>query len=435
MCGAASRRRARPATSRRPQRADVNFIKRVVAGPGDRICIRNGHVILNGKRQKEPFIAPCGGGEGCDFPKPDHDSSRSLLHDGRQPWVIRRQPVLGTSPTQVDHRRRPSPPTGRRSASGSSERAPRQAAPPAVARSGSRLFRFDRALGVRFVAGADEAGRGCLAGPLVAAAVLFDYERLTLARAALARRPERLQAAHRRRGARSCTRASCGAASAWRSPRAACAGSTSAACTRRTWPRCRTCCAAWASRAACACRDGFPVPATGFEQRPVVGGDATSAAIAAASVIAKVTRDRFMRRMEERYPGWEFARPRRLLDARAPRRDREARRLAAAPHVVPVDGLPAARALKQYYEKRAAEYDQWYEGTGLLRLARTAGVGRGPGEAGGRGRLAAARAHARRRLRHRLPDPAPRAATSPGSTRAPSMVEIASARIPEARAS
>ena len=53
--------------------------------------------------------------------------------------------------------------------------------------------------------------------------------------------------------------------------------------------------------------DGFPVPPTGFEQRAVVGGDATSAAIAAASVIAKVTRDRFMQRMEERYPGWEFA--------------------------------------------------------------------------------------------------------------------------------
>src|SRR3954464_4433464 len=47
--------------------------------------------------------------------------------------------------------------------------------------SGSRLFSFDRALGRRFVAGADEAGRGCLAGPLVAAAVLFDYERLALA--------------------------------------------------------------------------------------------------------------------------------------------------------------------------------------------------------------------------------------------------------------
>jgi ribonuclease HII len=60
-------------------------------------------------------------------------------------------------------------------------------------------------------------------------------------------------------------------------------------------------------RPGCLClSDGFPVPATGFEQRAVVGGDAMSAAIAAASVIAKVTRDRFMHRMEERYPGWEF---------------------------------------------------------------------------------------------------------------------------------
>ena len=42
-----------------------------------------------------------------------------------------------------------------------------------------RLFAFDRRLGVRFVAGADEAGRGCLAGPLVAAGVLFDYDALT----------------------------------------------------------------------------------------------------------------------------------------------------------------------------------------------------------------------------------------------------------------
>ncbi len=44
--------------------------------------------------------------------------------------------------------------------------------------SGSRLFRYDRSLGARWVAGADEAGRGCLAGPLVAAAVLFDVEAL-----------------------------------------------------------------------------------------------------------------------------------------------------------------------------------------------------------------------------------------------------------------
>ena len=53
-----------------PEKADVNFIKRVVAGPGDRLQIRDGHVILNGKRQKEPFIEPCRGGDGeCDFPR------------------------------------------------------------------------------------------------------------------------------------------------------------------------------------------------------------------------------------------------------------------------------------------------------------------------------------------------------------------------------
>ena len=51
------------------QEAKVNFIKRVVAGPGDRISIRNGRVVLNGKLQKEPFIEQCRGGEGCNFPR------------------------------------------------------------------------------------------------------------------------------------------------------------------------------------------------------------------------------------------------------------------------------------------------------------------------------------------------------------------------------
>ncbi len=49
------------------------------------------------------------------------------------------------------------------------------------ARPGRRLLAHDRDLGVRFVAGADEAGRGCLAGPLVAAAVCLDMDRLTRA--------------------------------------------------------------------------------------------------------------------------------------------------------------------------------------------------------------------------------------------------------------
>lgn len=53
--------------------------------------------------------------------------------------------------------------------------------------------------------------------------------------------------------------------------------------------------------------DGFRVAALPQEQRAVVGGDGRSAAIAAASVLAKVTRDRYMRRAESRHPGWDFA--------------------------------------------------------------------------------------------------------------------------------
>ena len=43
-------------------------------------------------------------------------------------------------------------------------------------RTGMKLLSFDRRLGVRFVAGADEAGRGPLAGPLVVAGVLLDLD-------------------------------------------------------------------------------------------------------------------------------------------------------------------------------------------------------------------------------------------------------------------
>jgi ribonuclease HII len=58
----------------------------------------------------------------------------------------------------------------------------------------------------------------------------------------------------------------------------------------------------------CIClSDGFSLGSIGFAHRAVVGGDSTSAAIAAASVIAKETRDRYMRRVDSRHPGWDFA--------------------------------------------------------------------------------------------------------------------------------
>jgi signal peptidase I len=46
------------------------FIKRVVAGPGDRIVILNGHVIRNGVRERDPYIAACGSSGSCNFPNP-----------------------------------------------------------------------------------------------------------------------------------------------------------------------------------------------------------------------------------------------------------------------------------------------------------------------------------------------------------------------------
>ena len=60
----------RPCPRAHGRRADVNFIKRVVAGPGDRVAIVGGRVVLNGKRQEESFIRPCEDGQECDFPTP-----------------------------------------------------------------------------------------------------------------------------------------------------------------------------------------------------------------------------------------------------------------------------------------------------------------------------------------------------------------------------
>ena len=84
-------------------RADVNFIKRIVAGPGDRLSIVDGHVVRNGKRQEEKFILACAGGEDCDFEReitipPDHyfmmGDNRGASDDSRfwgpvpKKWII-----------------------------------------------------------------------------------------------------------------------------------------------------------------------------------------------------------------------------------------------------------------------------------------------------------------------------------------------------------
>ena len=51
-------------------RESVLFIKRIVAGPGDRVAIRHGRVIRDGRAAAERYAQSCEGQEGCDFPTP-----------------------------------------------------------------------------------------------------------------------------------------------------------------------------------------------------------------------------------------------------------------------------------------------------------------------------------------------------------------------------
>jgi ribonuclease HII len=175
-----------------------------------------------------------------------------------------------------------------------------------AAHSGRRLFAFDREVGARFVAGADEAGRGCLAGPLVAAAALFDLERLTLAdRRALTRLNDSKQHSEEAREElyplvmRACART----AVVSRSVRAI----DSRGLHVSNLDALRSALRRVAVPGTVCLVDGFRVAEFEYEQRAVVDGDARSAAIAAASVLAKVSRDRYMRRAAERHPEWDFA--------------------------------------------------------------------------------------------------------------------------------
>jgi ribonuclease HII len=171
--------------------------------------------------------------------------------------------------------------------------------------SGRRLFAFDRELGCRYVAGADEAGRGSLAGPLVAAAVLFDLERLTLSdRRALSRlndskqhtaeTREELYPLVLRAAARSVIVSRC------------VRGIDSRGLHNTNLEALRTALLGVARPEGICLVDGFNVPEFGFEQRAVIDGDCRSAAIAAASVLAKVSRDRYMKKAAVHHTDWDF---------------------------------------------------------------------------------------------------------------------------------
>jgi len=172
----------------------------------------------------------------------------------------------------------------------------------------SRLFRYDRALGARVVAGTDEAGRGCLAGPLVAAAVAFDVEGLGRdARRDLADLDDSKRLSP---GARAEL-----AALILRHARqvvvfSACAPTVDRDGLHRSNLRLLArCLDAIDPHADVSIVDGFRLPPPAPPHRAVIDGDATSAAVAAASVIAKTTRDRLMAGpVAAQWPGFGFER-------------------------------------------------------------------------------------------------------------------------------
>jgi ribonuclease HII len=157
------------------------------------------------------------------------------------------------------------------------------------------------------VCGIDEAGRGPLAGPVVAAAVVLDArrfprllrERLDDSKVLTAEEREACWRALRRCVERGAAHVGVGAASAREIDtinilRAALLAMARAA-------------AALAVSPDIALVDGSIPPPLACAVQTVVKGDGLSFSIAAASVVAKVTRDRLMRALARRYPGygWE----------------------------------------------------------------------------------------------------------------------------------
>jgi ribonuclease HII len=154
------------------------------------------------------------------------------------------------------------------------------------------------------VAGVDEAGRGPLAGPVVAAAVILDAGR---AIAGLA--DSKVLTPARRESLAIEIRGSC---HAWGLGWADAAEIDTLNILQATFLAMRRALAALAVPPSHVIVDGDRSPdlrGLSFEctAEAVVKGDATVPSVSAASILAKTARDDFMRRLEDRYPGYGFA--------------------------------------------------------------------------------------------------------------------------------
>ncbi len=166
------------------------------------------------------------------------------------------------------------------------------------ARPGHRLLRFDRRLGARFVAGADEAGRGSLAGPLVAAAVIlpegFDLDGVNDSKQLSA---EQREVAYER---------IVHDAVAWSVSRCTPTRIDRRGLHRTNVHLLRRCVTRLGVRPDYVLTDGFPVRRLDAPILSIKKGDCVTASVAAASILAKVTRDRIMDRYHRRYPIYRF---------------------------------------------------------------------------------------------------------------------------------
>jgi ribonuclease HII len=172
--------------------------------------------------------------------------------------------------------------------------------------SGQRLLRFDRKHGARFVAGVDEAGRGSLAGPLVVAGVLLDYACLRDHRVrplAQLNDSKQLTPAERQELFRAVV--GCAAKISVRifSAREIDRNGLH----RSNLAGMRSALLSLAPPAELCLVDGFRLGPTAPPHKAIVDGDTKSAAIAAASIVAKVVRDRAMRRMDAVFPHYGFS--------------------------------------------------------------------------------------------------------------------------------
>jgi ribonuclease HII len=158
---------------------------------------------------------------------------------------------------------------------------------------------FARAPRGPLVCGADEAGRGPLAGPVVAAAVILDPERpiagLRDSKTLSATLREQLAPVIRSR------------ATAWAVAEASVEEIDRLNILQASLLAMRRAIEALQPAADLALVDGNQLPRLRIEARAVIGGDALEPAISAASILAKVHRDRLMTELDAAFPGYGFA--------------------------------------------------------------------------------------------------------------------------------